>query len=99
MRHEGESSSSDSSEMSDDNDDDDYGTGSKDNTCYRVGDGDGDGDGGGDRNTSARGGSAEWVGFLSPSALLETFGDMAKAKASSSTKYKKTRGWEKVKIK
>ena len=84
LRHEGESSSSDSSD-SDDNDYDDDGTGAKYKTCY------GDGNGGGDSNTGAGGGSAEWMRFLIPSALSETFGDMAKAKASLSTKSKKTR--------
>ena len=44
---------------------------------------------GGDRNTGAGGGSAEWMRFLIPIALSETFGAMANSKASSSTKTKK----------
>ena len=92
-RHEGESSSSDSSERSDKNNEDDDGTGAKDNNCY------GNGDGGGGRNTSAVGGFAEYMGFLSPSALTEALGAMAKVKASSSKKSRKTRSWEKVRIK
>ena len=80
-RHKDESSSSDSSERSDNNNDDDDRTGAEDNNCY--------GKGGGDRNTGARRGSAEWIGFLSLRALSETFGAMAKAKASSSTKSRK----------
>ena len=71
-------SSSDSLERSYDNDDDDDGTGAEDKNCYR------DGDGGGDMNTGSEGGSTEWMRFLSPSALSETFGAMVKAKASSS---------------
>ena len=66
---------------SDKNDDDDVKTGSEDNTCY--------GDGGGERNTSAGGGSAEWMRFPSLSALSETLGAMAKAKASPSTESRK----------
>ena len=96
-RHEGESSPSDSSD-SDNNDDDDDKTGAKDNTCY----GDDDGvDAGNDRgdSTGAGGGSAEWMRFLSPSALSETLGAMVKAKASSSAKSRKIRSWEKVKTK
>ena len=87
MRHKGESSSSDSSD-SDDNDDGGDETGAKDNTCYS--DSNGAVDGGGDRNTGAIGASAEWIPFLSPRALSETLGAMEKAKASSSTKSKKT---------
>ena len=94
LRYEGESSSSDSSD-SDDNDDDDDKTSAKDNTCYGDGVGAGAGDGGGD-STITGGGSVEWMRFLSPSALSETLGVMAKAKASSSTKSRKTRGSEKV---
>ena len=82
MRHEVESWSLDSSERSDNNDDDDEGTGAKDKNCY----GNSDGDGGGDRNTGARGGSTECLGFLSLSAITEAFNAMAKSKASSSTK-------------
>ena len=88
--------SSDSSERSDKNNDDDDGTGAEDKKFY--GDGDGDSDGRGDRNTGAGGGSAEWMGFLIPIALLETFGAMAKVKASLSTKLRKTRSWEKTRI-
>ena len=88
-RHKGESLLSDSSD-SDDNDDDDDETGAKDNTCY--GDTDGDGanasNGGGD-STGAGEGSAEWMQFLSPSALSEMLGAMAKAKESSSKKFDK----------
>ena len=69
---------------SDDNNDDNDGTGAKDNTCY--GEVDGNGYNRGDRNTGAEGGSTERMLFLSPSALSETFGAMAKAKAPSSTK-------------
>ena len=88
-RHEGESSLSDLSERYDDNDDDDDdGIVAKDNNCYE--DGDSTGGGGVDKSTGARGGSAEWMGFLSLSALSETFGAMAKAKASSSTKSRKS---------
>ena len=84
-RHEGESSLSDLSERYDDNDDDDDdGTGDEDNNCYN------DGNDGGDRNTGTGGGSTECMGYLSPSALSETFGAMAKAKASSSTKSRKS---------
>ena len=82
-RHKGESSSSDSSERSDNSNTDDDINGAKENNCY------GDGNGGGDRDTGARGGSAEWLGSLGPSALTEAFGDKAKAKASSSTKSRK----------
>ena len=78
--------SSDSSGRSDDNDDDDEETSAKDNTCY----GDGNGDGGVDSNTGIGGGSAEYMGFLSPNALWETFGAMEKAKASVSSKLIKT---------
>ena len=60
--------SSDSSERSDDNDEEYYGTGAKDNKCYSDRNSDSDGDGGGDKNTGTRGGSAECLGFLSPSA-------------------------------
>ena len=80
-------SSSDLSERSDDNDEDDDGTGSEDNNC----DGNGNCDGRGDRNTGAGGGSVEWMRFLSPSALAEALGAMAKAKASLSKKLKKTK--------
>ena len=58
------------------------GTGAEDKTCY--GDGTGDGESGGDRNNGAGGGSTEWMRLLSLSVLSETFGPMAKAKASSS---------------
>ena len=97
MRHKGESWSSDSSD-SDDNDYDDDDTGAKDNTHYGDGDGSDTGNGRGD-STGARGGSVEWMRFLSPSALSETLGAMVKSKASSSTKSIKTKSWEKVKIK
>ena len=88
---------SDSLERSDNKDDDDDRTGSKDKKCY--GDGAGVGNGRGDSNTGTRGSSVEWMGFLIPSALLEKFGAMAKAKASSSTKSRETRSWEKLRIK
>ena len=93
-RHEVESLSWDSSGSSDsdDNDDDDDNTGAEYNTCY--GNCDGDGDGGGD-STGAGGGSEEWMRFLSPSALSETLGAMAKAKLSSSTKSRKPEVGEK----
>ena len=84
-RHESESLSSDSLEKSDNNNDDDNGAGAEAKKYYVAG----SGDGGGDRNTGARGGSAECMGFLIPSELSETFGAMAKAKASSSTKSRK----------
>ena len=82
MRHEGKSLSSDLSD-SDNNDDDDDENGAKDNICYDTNTGDGNG---GDDSNGARGGSAEGMHFLIPSALLELLGAMAKAIASSSTK-------------
>ena len=85
-RHEGELSSSNSS-VSDNNNDDDDGTSAKENTCYVYG----DVGGRGDRNNGAGGGFAEWMWFLNTIALSETFGDMAKAKASMSKKARKTR--------
>ena len=88
LRHEGELSSSDS----DESDDDDNKTGAKDNTCY----GNGDGNGGG-YSTGARGGSAEWMRFLRPSAQSETLSTMAKAKTSSSTKSRKPKVGKKSK--
>ena len=83
---------SDSSDY-DDNGDDDDNTDAKDNTCYS-----GSAGNGGGNSTGTGGGSAEWMRFLSPSALSETLGAMAKAKASSSTNSRKTQSWEKVKI-
>ena len=83
LRHEGESSFSYSSERSNDNDEDDDGTGAKDKNCYR--------DGGGDRNTGARGGSAEWMGFLRPSTPTEALDATEKPKAPLSTKPRKKR--------
>ena len=68
---------------SDDNDDDDAGTSAEGNTCYD------NGDGRGYSNTGSGGSSAEWMRFLSPSALSEMVGAMAKAKASSSKKSRK----------
>ena len=47
--------------------------------------GDSGGNGGGERNIDTGGGSAEWLGFLSPGAQTEALGDTAKAKTSSST--------------
>ena len=71
-------------------DDDDDGTSAKEDTCYRDGDGAGASagavNGGGDRNTGARGGSAEWMGFLRPSAPTEALDATEKAKASLSKK-------------
>ena len=90
---------SDLLERSDDNNNDDEGTVAKDNNCYGNGDSNINGNGninrngGGDRNTGAGGGSGKCLGFLSPSALTEAFGAMAKAKASSSTKLRKNRCW------
>ena len=89
--HEGEFLSLDSLERSDNNDEGNDGTGAEENNCY--GDGEDGSDGVDDRNTGARGGSAEWLGSLGPSALTEAFSDMAKAKASSSTKLIKRRSW------
>ena len=83
LRPEGESLLLDSSERSDNNDEDDDGNDAKEKNCYDYG------NSGGHRNTGARGGSAEWLGFLSLSALTEAFGAMAKAKASSSKKSRK----------
>ena len=80
-------------ERSGDNNDDYEGTNSEDNNCY------GNGDGGGDSITCARRGFTEWLGFLSPSELSETFGSMEEVKAPSSTKPRKTRSWEEVRIK
>ena len=84
-------------------DDDDDGTSAKEDTCYRDGDGAGASagavNGGGDRNTGARGGSAESMRLLSPSALSETSGAMAKAKASSLTKLRKNLKLVKIKNK
>ena len=82
LGHEGESLSSDLSERSEDNDEYDDGTGAKNNNC--------DIEGEGDRNTGAWVGSAEWLRFLSPSALTEALGAMAKAKASFSEKPRKS---------
>ena len=96
-RYEGELTSLDSFERSDDSNEDDDKTGAKNNNFY--GNRNGDGDGGGDRYTGAEGGYSEWLGFLSPSALFETVGAMAKAKASSSTKSRKNQSWENVRIK
>ena len=96
MRHKGESLLSDFSDSDDNNDDDDK-NGAKDNTFYGDGNGADSGDGGGG-STGAGGGSVEWMCFLSPSALSEMLGAMSKAKASSSTKARKTRSWEEVKI-
>ena len=79
-------SSLDSSERSDDNNNNDDRTGAGDNNFY----GTGNDNGGSDRNTGSRVGSTEWMGFLSLSALLEMFIAMANAKASSSTKPRKT---------
>ena len=56
--HEDELPSSKSSESSDDKDEEDNRTGAKDINC--------DGNRGGDMNIGARGGSAEWLRFLSP---------------------------------
>ena len=83
--HEGESLLSDLSESSEDEDEYYDRTGAKDNN-YDV---EGGGDCRGDRNTGSRGGSAEWLRFLSLSALTETLGAMAKAKSSSSTASRK----------
>ena len=77
--HEGESSSPKLLDISDDQDEEEDGTGAEDIN------GNGDGNIGGDRNTGARGGSVEWIGFLSPSAQTEALGDLAKTKASSPT--------------
>ena len=82
----------DSLERSEDNNEDDDGTRVENNNCY------GNGDGRGDGNTGDRGGLAECLGFLSPSAPTEALGVMAKAKASLSTKSRKKRSWEKVRI-
>ena len=90
-RHKGELLSSDLLERSDDNNEDDDGTDIEDKNCY--------GNDGGDRNNGAGGGSVEFLGFLIPSVLTEAFDAMAKAKATSSTKLRKTRSWEKVRIK
>ena len=88
LRHEDESSFLDSSERSDNNNDNDDKTGAKDNTCYGNGNGNGNGNGRGDSNSS-NGGSEEWMEFLIPSILLETFGSMEKVEASRSTKSRK----------
>ena len=56
--NEGEFPSSKSSESSDDKDEEDNRTGARDINCY--------GNRGGDMNIGARGGSAEWLRFLSP---------------------------------
>ena len=85
--HEGESLLSDLSESSEDEDEYYDRTGAKDNN-YNVEGGD---DVRGDRNTGSGGGSAEWLRFLSLSALTETLGAMAKAKSSSSTASRKKR--------
>ena len=70
-RHEGESSSSDSSDSNDNNGDDDE-TGTKCNTCYGASDGSDAGDGGGG-STGAGGGSAEWMQFLIPRAIVNAW--------------------------
>ena len=87
LRQKGESLLLDLSERSDDNDEDDDGTGAKEKNCY--GNDAGDGNGGDDNNTGTGGGSVEWLEILDPSALIEAFGAMAKAKSSSSTKSRK----------
>ena len=86
---------SDSSERSDNNDEDDDRTGADDNNCY----GNGDGSSGGERNTGAGGSSTELLGLLSLIMVTEVFGVMEKAKASSLTKSRNTRSWEKLRIK
>ena len=65
-------------ESSDDKDIEDDGTGA-DNTNSN-----GNGDIGDAINTGARGGSAEWIRFLSLGVRTEVLGDMTRAKASSS---------------
>ena len=89
--HEGELLSSGSSEIYDNKVEDDDRNSAEDNN-YDVdvdvnnnNDVDGDVDGGGDRNSGARVGYMEWLGFLSLSAQTEALGAMAKTKASSLT--------------
>ena len=81
--HEGESSSPKLLDISDDQDEEEDGTGAEDIN------GNGDGNIGGDRNTGARGGSAEWIRLLILGAQTEALGAMAKAKASSLTALRK----------
>ena len=85
LGHEGESLLLDLSESSDNNYEDANGTSAKENNCN----GNGNGDGGGDRNTGSRGGSMEWLRFLSQSAQMEALGAMAKAESSSLTASRK----------
>ena len=91
--------SPDLSESSDEKDEHDVGTGAKDNNCDSNSDGNNAGNGGGNRNTGIRGGSAEWLRFLNPSALTEALGAMAKDKASSSTALRKIPKLGKIKNK
>ena len=71
--HKGESSSSYLLESSDNKYEDDDETGAKDINC------DGNGNGRGDRNNGTGRGSAEWIGFLSPSARTEALGALKKS--------------------